>query len=264
MSKSNVFQKTGIVIDTMKDRLSANVEKYFKKPSKERTIVTDPFAAVRIITNTSEDLQPYTNETSSKNLLGIIDNNLQNRLPPKRYEKVKNFKNNKDWINILNSLYTLIRIYKPSIVVETGVGEIGMSTTYILAALHENNNGALYSIDPDKFYEVYGYHIGAGIPEEYRDRHSIVIGRSQSTMRDLLKRAGSVDIFLHDGDHRYGTKLYEYELAYEYVKNQGIILSDDTWDSAFDFFTNAHKIQGYSIKYGNNDYFSYSRFQKNQ
>lgn len=84
MSKSNVFQKTGIVIDTMKDRLSANVEKFFKKPSKERTIVTDPFAAVRIITNTSEDLQPYTNETSSKNLLGIIDNNLQNRLPPKR------------------------------------------------------------------------------------------------------------------------------------------------------------------------------------
>lgn len=44
------------------------------------------------------------------------------------------------------TLYTIIRIRKPDIVVETGVAQ-GVSSTFILQALEDNGRGQLYSID---------------------------------------------------------------------------------------------------------------------
>ena len=43
-------------------------------------------------------------------------------------------------------LYWLVRIQKPKVVVETGVYR-GISSAFILAALHDNGEGKLYSID---------------------------------------------------------------------------------------------------------------------
>ena len=127
--------------------------------------------------------------------------------------------NFKDWISILESIYVLIRLLKPNLVVETGVGEIGMSSTYILTALEDNNHGHLYSIDPDKFYSFYGYHVGSGIPENLRKRHTLVYDISQNSLEPLLKIHGQIDVFLHDGDHKYKTKMFEYETAYKYLRS---------------------------------------------
>ena len=44
------------------------------------------------------------------------------------------------------TLYALCRKLKPDVVVETGVAS-GVSSSYILCALHENEHGQLYSID---------------------------------------------------------------------------------------------------------------------
>lgn len=248
-----------IEIDTLKDRVSAKLDKFIRKPSNERNVLNNPNDAIQAITGVQGDIiEKYSEEILSKKLLDVIDKNLRNNIPHHRYEMVKNFKDDTEWIKIVHSIYILIRILKPSTILETGVGEIGLSTTFILSALQTNNNGTLYSIDPDKFYDIYGYHVGGGIPENLRTRHKLIKGKSQQTMKELLEKIGSIDIFLHDGDHRYKTKLFEYELAYTYMnKHAGIILSDDTWDSAFDFFTNEHKLSPYSIKYDGNDYFSY-------
>ena len=85
---------------------------------------------------------------------------------------------------------------------------------------------------------------------------------SQNSLEPLLKMNGQIDIFLHDGDHRFKTKLFEYETAYKYLKSGGVLMSDDTWDSAFDLFVSKHKIKGYSVKYGKNDFFSLTYIQK--
>ena len=43
-------------------------------------------------------------------------------------------------------LYCLVRLIKPAVMVETGVGA-GYSTAHILAAMDMNNGGMLYSVD---------------------------------------------------------------------------------------------------------------------
>ena len=97
--------------------------------------------------------------------------------------------------------------------------------------------------------------MGSGISENLRKRHTVVNDISQNSLESLLKTNGQIDIFLHDGDHRFKTKLFEYETAYRYIKKGGVIMSDDTFDSAFDLFVSKHKIVGYSVKYGKNDFF---------
>ena len=46
---------------------------------------------------------------------------------------------------------------------------------------------------------------------------------------------------MHDGDHGFKTKLFEYETAYKYLNDRGVIMSDDAWDSAFDLFVQKYK-----------------------
>ena len=261
MYLKNTFRKSYIFLDTLKDRAFSALDRSIRKPLPERNYLKDPYDSVSLVTGFSKEYATqYLDEVLALTLIDVIDSNLRVRLPIPRYNYLKNFKINTEWIRILNSVYVIIRILKPSVVVETGVGEIGMTSSYILAGLHENNAGYLYSIDPDKYYDVSGYHIGAGIPDYLKYRHKLVIGKSQLVMKRTLEEIGLIDLFLHDGDHRYKTKLFEYELAYRYMKNHGTILSDDTWDSAFDFFVRKHQIHGYSVVYNSSDYFSYSSF----
>ena len=208
-------------------------------------------------------VESFLNSIHSRKVLEQIDYELRKNLPNSRYEIIRNFKNFKDWISILESIYVLMRLLKPNLVVETGVGEIGMSSTYILRALQDNNKGHLYSIDPDKFYPLYGYHVGAGIPENLKKRHTLVRDISQNALEPLLSELGKIDVFLHDGDHRFKTKMFEYETAYKYLKSGGVIMSDDTWDSAFDLFVEKYKNNGYSIRYNTNGFFSCAYLRNN-
>ena len=255
-------------VSTIIDRKESQIDRVIHKPFNDRILLSSP---IEIVSKISEKAEPNEQDTlvesfldsiQSKNLPGQIDNEMQKNLPNRRYEAIKNFNMEKDWVSILESIYILIRLLKPNLIVETGVGEIGMSSSYILAAMMDNDKGHLYSIDPDKFYEIYGYHVGSGIPGELRVRQTIVRDISQTSLEALFKKIGKIDFFLHDGDHRFKTKLFEYETAYKYLNDRGVIMSDDTWDSAFDLFVQKYKISGYSVKYGINDFFSYAYIHK--
>jgi hypothetical protein len=39
---------------------------------------------------------------------------------------------------------------------------------------------------------------------------------------------GSIDIFIHDSEHSYENMMFEYITAWHYLKEGGILLSDDT------------------------------------
>ncbi len=264
MSKGVKNSKINIIFNTIIDRFETKLDKMIHKPYDDRKLINKPIDVISEITSIPENsIDVYLQDCRSKNLLNMINENLQRNLPKKRYDKIKYFIYNKDWIEILETIYVLLRVITPDIVVETGVGEIGMSTTYILSALNDNNNGILYSIDPDKFYPVFGYHVGNGVPSTFKERHRLVTGISQKELKPLLEKLGEIDVFLHDGDHKYSTKLFEYNVAYEHSKSGSIILSDDTWDSAFDYFSKTHTGYGYSVKYGNDDYFSFFRVDTN-
>lgn len=145
-------------------------------------------------------------------------------------------------------LYFLIRIIKPKRVIETGVA-YGLSSAYILKALHDNGFGTLHSIDsifrPWQSEEM----IGAMIPENLRNNWNLVLGKSTEKLQELFNELDNVDIFIHDSLHTYENMMFEFNIALEKIRKNGIIISDDVLtNDAFYDFTNKKNLENYSIK----------------
>ncbi len=135
-------------------------------------------------------------------------------------------------------LYFVVRNLKPKIVVETGVHS-GRSTTFILQSLHDNNRGKLYSIDLG--YDV-SYDSEAGlqshflpseiktgwlIPKTLKKNWELILGDSKKELPLLLEKLGKIDLFSHDGEHTDSNMTFEYNLAIKYLRQGGVLMSDD-------------------------------------
>lgn len=97
-------------------------------------------------------------------------------------------------------LYVLVRLRRPSVVVETGVLG-GLSSAYVLNALEENGSGKLVSIDlgdesglPS---DISNREIGWMVPESPRSRWDLRLGDSASLLPDVLSDE-DVDVFFSD------------------------------------------------------------------
>jgi len=126
-------------------------------------------------------------------------------------------------------LYLVVRVLKPNVVVETGVAN-GVSSSIILKALDQNGKGVLYSLDlhyREGIAIPRGKHLGWIIPDELRNRWRLVLGESTKVLPKLLNSIGSIDMFLHDSRHTYKTMIREYEIAYPFLKDRGLLLSHD-------------------------------------
>jgi hypothetical protein len=164
----------------------------------------------------------------------------------------------------IGQLYALVRRFRPTIAVETGVCN-GVSTTLILLALKNNGQGRLFSIDlpeypgnggsESEFWSGKGGAVvpldrkpGWFVPDDLRDSWELTLGRSQDELGPLLERLGSIDFFLHDGEHSYECMTSEYELAFAHLREGGILASDDTHrNSAFADFAASVSRPPYSL-----------------
>jgi predicted O-methyltransferase YrrM len=142
------------------------------------------------------------------------------------------------------ALYMLARIFKPEVVLETGVAN-GVSSSFILKALDQNSRGMLYSIDLHYREGVsvpIGKELGWIIPEELRNRWLLVLGESTKVLPKLLKKLGTVDIFFHDSRHTYKTMIKKYSIVWPFLKDGGLLLSHDVKSNdAFLDFVNSTK-----------------------
>lgn len=121
-------------------------------------------------------------------------------------------------------LYVLCRALEPDTVIETGV-LYGAYDAYILAALDENGRGQLHSIDlPEAPSEQFDH--GHLIPEEYRDRWHLHLGDVRDVL-DGICAAHRPDVFLHDSEHTKRHMRWEYETAYGYLPDGGVLASHD-------------------------------------
>jgi predicted O-methyltransferase YrrM len=129
-------------------------------------------------------------------------------------------------------LYLCVRLARPALVVETGVGA-GFSTTFILQALKKNNHGKLYSIDFYKDDERCGWII----PTDLKNRWKLIRGLSRQALNPLLEQLGSIDVFMHDSDHSYENMMTEFRTVWPFLKSGGIFLAHDVGrnDALFDF-----------------------------
>lgn len=124
------------------------------------------------------------------------------------------------------ALYLLIRLIKPDRVIETGVSA-GVSSTYILYALHDNDKGELHSIDlpPDNLPA--GKRCGWAVPESMLSRWNLHIGNSKDLLEPLLDSLQKIDCFIHDSLHTYDHMIWEFRTAWKYLRPQGLLLAHD-------------------------------------
>ena len=149
-------------------------------------------------------------------------------------------------------LYRLLRELKPVVAVETGVCN-GVSTAFLLLALERNGDGELHSIDlPEVAGEEYepgtfgdgkgggvippGREPGWMVPPELRHRWHLVLGRSQDELLPLLEQLERpLEFFMHDSEHSYECMSFEFDTAWDALKDGGVIVADDVnvntaWD----------------------------------
>lgn len=160
-------------------------------------------------------------------------------------------------------VYCLIRSLKPDVVVETGVAN-GGSTLCMLSALNKNGTGHLYSVDMPSYAEedlkeildndipqnnLTGGSIPADkspgwiIPEQYRDQWTLYEGRTYERLPNVLDVHDKIDMFFHDADHSYAGMMFDYTLAWQHLRADGFLLSDDIqYNPAFFDFTRAYEI----------------------
>ncbi|MCE7739192.1 MAG: class I SAM-dependent methyltransferase [Candidatus Heimdallarchaeota archaeon] len=207
-----------------------------------------------VFSNKSEQLS-YLNESEVINL--VKDLSEKRKKFRKNPKERTNIWNSYRWgainLNIGKGVYSLIRKFKPEVLVETGVCN-GISSAFILLALHKNKKGRLYSIDYPKIKGVSykngtfwqdkgGAEIPKGkkpgwvIPKNLRDRWTLIQGKSQEELPPLISELKEIDFFLHDSDHSYDCMMFEYEEVFNVLKTKGILISDDiVWNNSFDDF----------------------------
>ena len=133
-------------------------------------------------------------------------------------------------------LYVLVRHFRPTIVVETGV-QNGCSTEMILWAIHRNQAGRLYSIDSggtssDGSHKTSWNETRDGIPgkdihDGLKRNWDLTIGLSSSCLNDLCQRLERVDLFWHDSDHSAENVQFEFLTIKPYVSCGGILCLHD-------------------------------------
>lgn len=156
------------------------------------------------------------------------------------------------------ALYALVRTLEPEAVVETGVCN-GASSLCLLLGLEENGRGRLHSVDlpyrADESLEAFraetfGGYGGAAlppgeepgwiVPDALRDRWTLVLGKSQRELPRLLAELEGIDLFLHDSEHSLPCMMFEFELAWEWLRPGGVLVSDDIdRNDAFELFADA-------------------------
>ena len=127
--------------------------------------------------------------------------------------------------------YSIVRLIKPSIVVETGVGR-GVSSYCILQALERNGHGHLYSIDLPMLKSGVDQDVGKLVPISLRLRWTLIFGPGIYEMKKLRKQLKNIDIFIHDSNHTYLNQLAEYQIAHTWLRRGGILISDNVGNDA--------------------------------
>jgi predicted O-methyltransferase YrrM len=139
-------------------------------------------------------------------------------------------------------LYYLTRITAPDIVVETGVNA-GLSSTFLLEAMKDNNKGHLFSLDlppvPGKYGrsypETFGKSSGWIVPQELRRNWTLEVGSSREKLPNMLGRLEHIDLFFHDSLHTYKNQMFEYVTAWRFLGPCSLLVSDDIGLAFFEF-----------------------------
>jgi len=144
-------------------------------------------------------------------------------------------------------LYHIVRLLRPQTIIETGVAS-GVPSCFILKALEENGRGTLVSIDLPDADPLAGIppeqDAGWLVPHQLRQRWKLELGDSRLPLPKALSRCDEVDIFIHDSRHTYEHMTWEFETAWPFIRDGGLLASDDiNFNDAFESFCSRRKLR---------------------
>lgn len=154
-----------------------------------------------------------------------------------------------DWMSIQRIVqYILVRLYKPTTVLETGVF-YGGSTCFILNGLRRNRHGNLMSIDlpgqlwatrrKDRRHHLVGKNEdvpgglepGFIVHKNLRSRWNLILGDSH---KEIKKIDIPIDFYNHDSEHSFRFLNKEADLVWPKLTKKAIIMADDlNWSNGF-------------------------------
>jgi predicted O-methyltransferase YrrM len=130
-------------------------------------------------------------------------------------------------------LYFLVRLTRPSVVVETGVAA-GWSSRAILEALETNGMGELWSSDfPYITTEHPERSIGCLVPEELRHRWHLLLDGDRHNLPAILERCGPVDLFHYDSDKSLRGRAWALGTVDPHLRRSAVVVMDDIEDNLF-------------------------------
>jgi Methyltransferase domain len=124
------------------------------------------------------------------------------------------------------AIWSLVLHLQPSRVVETGVAH-GVTSRVILEGMKRNHEGHLWSVDMPPLDPSLRAEVGLAVTPELRQQWTYVRGSSRRRLPSLLKKLGSIDLFIHDSLHTGRNVLFELECAWPYLRTGGAIVVDD-------------------------------------
>jgi predicted O-methyltransferase YrrM len=127
--------------------------------------------------------------------------------------------------------YLLVRVTRPSTVVETGVC-YGVTSAFLLQALRVNGAGRLHSIDLPPLARTGDEFVGRLVPEDLRPGWRLYRGRSAELLPDLARELRQIDLFLHDSLHTYRNMRQEFEIVTPFLAPKAIVVADDVQDNS--------------------------------
>lgn len=142
---------------------------------------------------------------------------------------------------------TAVRLLRPAVVVETGVAR-GYTTACILAAMRTEGRGHLHSIDLPPLRFRAGRFVGTAVPEYLRARWTLHRGPSRRILGPLVRRVAPVDLFLHDADHAPDAQQREYRTVWPWLRQGGLLISDDVTSPVFLDFARASGARPFLIE----------------
>ena len=131
-------------------------------------------------------------------------------------------------------VFCATRNLRPDAVVETGVAR-GITSRFMLEALHRNGVGRLWSIDlPPLIEKSLERQTGVAVQERLRSRWVLVRSSSRRALPALLEEIGRVDLFVHDSIHTGRNVRFELEQVWPHMSERGIGIVDDVdYNGAF-------------------------------
>lgn len=158
------------------------------------------------------------------------------------------------------TLYVLVRILEPEIMIETGVAN-GKSSSLILCAMEQNQKGRLISIDlpnqPGKILPDGGKtntgnrNVGWLVPDYLKKRWDLLLGDSKEMLPEILINIDKVDMFLHDSLHTYEHVKFELNTILPKMGKKSLILCDNIdlgAGQAFNEFLDENNLIGYAYR----------------